>query len=243
MITEQKSIEKKINQFIEAIIFTGNVSVKIHSLLDETEIFRVLEKEFAKSKLYDMCIFLLTEDKSKLKIAATSEFYRKNKTFKRIFGSRLKQFRVDLNQSNICSQVVREEKTLNIKITDLLQEITPIMHDDLIKKVFGNHAKKVVMTPLYHGQKVMGIFEIRSISPIEQYVPLVKNFARQISAALELAREHSERESVEETLRKSEEKYRGLFEEAMDAIFVADAETGILLDCNRAALRLVGRKN
>jgi PAS domain S-box-containing protein len=47
---------------------------------------------------------------------------------------------------------------------------------------------------------------------------------------------------VEETLRKSEEKYRGLFEEAMDAIFVADAETGIILDCNRAALRLVGRK-
>jgi len=42
-------------------------------------------------------------------------------------------------------------------------------------------------------------------------------------------------------LEESEEKYRTLFEEAMDAIFVADAETGIVVDCNRAATELVGR--
>jgi PAS domain S-box-containing protein len=40
---------------------------------------------------------------------------------------------------------------------------------------------------------------------------------------------------------ESEEKYRTLFEEAMDAIFVANAKTGILIDCNRAATKLVGR--
>jgi PAS domain S-box-containing protein len=45
----------------------------------------------------------------------------------------------------------------------------------------------------------------------------------------------------EEAFKESEEKYRKLFEEAMDAIFVADAETGILIDCNRAATELVGR--
>jgi PAS domain S-box-containing protein len=44
-----------------------------------------------------------------------------------------------------------------------------------------------------------------------------------------------------EYLKESEEKYRTLFEEAMDAIFVADAETGIVVDCNRAATELVGR--
>jgi len=43
-------------------------------------------------------------------------------------------------------------------------------------------------------------------------------------------------------LRESEEKYRKQFEEALDAIFVADAETGILIDCNRAASELVGRE-
>jgi len=52
----------------------------------------------------------------------------------------------------------------------------------------------------------------------------------------------SELVMTEKRLSASEKKYRTLFEEAMDAIFVADAETGILLDCNRAACQLVGRE-
>ena len=52
----------------------------------------------------------------------------------------------------------------------------------------------------------------------------------------------SERKKMEEVLRESEEKYRTQFEEALDAIFVADAETGIIIDCNRAASELVGRE-
>jgi len=51
-----------------------------------------------------------------------------------------------------------------------------------------------------------------------------------------------EKKLVEERLRESEEKYRKLFEEALDAIFVADAESGILIDCNEMATRLVERE-
>jgi PAS domain S-box-containing protein len=52
----------------------------------------------------------------------------------------------------------------------------------------------------------------------------------------------TERSRTGQTLKESEEKYRKLFDEAMDAIFVADVETGILLDCNHAATELTGRK-
>ena len=51
----------------------------------------------------------------------------------------------------------------------------------------------------------------------------------------------TERKKMMNALRESEEKYRRQFEEALDAIFVADAETGILVDCNPAACELVGR--
>ena len=57
-----------------------------------------------------------------------------------------------------------------------------------------------------------------------------------------ILRNITERRIMEDELRASEEKFRGLFEEAMDAIFVADAETGIITDCNRAACKLVGRE-
>lgn len=50
----------------------------------------------------------------------------------------------------------------------------------------------------------------------------------------------TERKQMELALEQSEEKYRTQFEEAMDAILVADAQTGIITDCNRAALELMG---
>ncbi len=55
-----------------------------------------------------------------------------------------------------------------------------------------------------------------------------------------LNEEIRERAKAEELLRESEERYRKLFEWALDAVFVADAETGILIDCNPAATRLLG---
>jgi PAS domain S-box-containing protein len=52
----------------------------------------------------------------------------------------------------------------------------------------------------------------------------------------------TERKKAERALEDSEEKYRKLFEESMDAIFVADTATGIIVDCNPAASKLVGRQ-
>ncbi len=45
-----------------------------------------------------------------------------------------------------------------------------------------------------------------------------------------------------ESLRESEERYRILFDEALDGICLADAETGRIIDCNQALAALVGRE-
>jgi PAS domain S-box-containing protein len=69
----------------------------------------------------------------------------------------------------------------------------------------------------------------------------VKERTSELTAANELlSQEIAVRKQVEEQLRKAEEKYRTQFEGALDAIFVADAKTGILTDCNPAATKLVG---
>jgi len=51
-----------------------------------------------------------------------------------------------------------------------------------------------------------------------------------------------ERKQMEKELFLKEEQYRKQFEEATDAIFLADTKTGILLDCNIAAALLVERE-
>ncbi len=55
-------------------------------------------------------------------------------------------------------------------------------------------------------------------------------------------RDITERKMTEEKLRASEEKYRTQFNEALDAILLADAETGIIIDCNPAVSKMVGRE-
>ena len=50
----------------------------------------------------------------------------------------------------------------------------------------------------------------------------------------------TDRKRAEESLRESAEWYGTLFVEALDGICIADATTGLILDCNQAFARMVG---
>jgi PAS domain S-box-containing protein len=63
-----------------------------------------------------------------------------------------------------------------------------------------------------------------------------------VDRALREAEEHAECQRAEESMRESEHKYRELFECLNDAAFLADAKTGKIIDSNRAAENLLGRK-
>ena len=56
--------------------------------------------------------------------------------------------------------------------------------------------------------------------------------------SVHVARDITDRKQVEEKLRQSEERFRKLFHEATEGIALADPDTGVMLDCNEAFLRL-----
>ncbi len=67
----------------------------------------------------------------------------------------------------------------------------------------------------------------------------VRNSEGEIVACLEVARNITERKKVEEELKNSEEKYRGIFDESIAAVYVFDEKKNFV-DSNQAGLDLLG---
>ena len=70
----------------------------------------------------------------------------------------------------------------------------------------------------------------------------VKERTADLQKANELLEKQIEkRVRAEVKLKESEEKYRGLFQNSGDAVFIVDTETGIILDANQQAEQLTGK--
>ncbi len=61
-----------------------------------------------------------------------------------------------------------------------------------------------------------------------------------VIAGIEVVRDVTEQRRTEQTLKEAEKKYRSLFETSPDMIFITSRETGIIIDVNESACRLLG---
>ncbi len=78
--------------------------------------------------------------------------------------------------------------------------------------------------------------------PAELSASVIKHSSGKFGGFVSITKNITERKNVEEALRESERKFRLAFENAKDAIFWADPETGLILNCNRAAEILLEEK-
>jgi len=238
-----KTDEEILQDLVEVIHFTENVSAKIHGVLDEAEVYRVVKGEFAKSGRYTMSILLLTNDGAKLRIAETSLSPEKWKAGEKATGFRLKEYEIDLNRSSIYRGVVKEGKTVAVDVNETIGELfmPPLAY--LISKTLGYQKKRSILTPLYRCGKIIGALAMTSTELSKYLIPSVKNLAQHISNALELAYEINEREKkVEEALRKSENLLFNILDQSPFSTWITDAK-GTNIRQNAACRKLFGIDN
>jgi len=118
--------------------------------------------------------------------------------------------------------------------------IKDLVHPDEFEKIMERYRKRLAGKPVPTRYETIFIRKDGKSVPVE--FTAAKTVWQGEPASVVFFRDITERKRTEEALRKSEERYKKQFEEAMDAIFIAEAETGILVDCNRVALKLVGRE-
>ncbi|MFB0526981.1 MAG: PAS domain S-box protein [bacterium] len=232
--------EEILQDLIEVIHFSESVSTKIHGLLDEAEVYRVVKEEFAKSGKYTMSILLLTDDGAKLRIAETSLHPEKWEAGEKVTGFRLKEYKIDLNKSSVYRGVVKEGKTVVADVNETIGELFTPPLAYLISKTLGDRKKKSILTPLYKRGKIIGALAMTSTDLSKYLIPSVKNLAQHVSNALELAYERNEREKeIEEALRKSENLLSDILDQSPFSTWIADAN-GTNIRQNVACRKLFG---
>ena len=230
---ERQEMDKPPADLVEIIRLTENVAARICGLQDEAEIYRIVREEFAKSKRYDVSIALVTDDESKIKIVEMTLPPDQLRAWEWVTGARLRGFEIDLNQSSIYYQVVKEGKTILVNVGDIVGELFPRPLARFITKVMGYRKENIILTPLRSYGKVIGAFGLTSTELAEDLIPPVRNLAHHISTALQLADEHSKRQRAEESLRI----LASIVESSDDAIIYRTLD-GIIIKWSPGAERL-----
>ncbi len=112
-------------------------------------------------------------------------------------------------------------------------------HPEVDTRKFRKFVKKVFKSGESQRYEVeysgKGRYYDKTLSPIRN--PQTGN----INKVAIIAKDVTNKKNLEKKLCESEEKYRKQFEEAMDSIFIANAKNGDIIDCNKAAVDLIGR--
>jgi PAS domain S-box-containing protein len=126
---------------------------------------------------------------------------------------------------------------LGVQSSEIIGKGYSEFHNPEESKDFAQRIKTVLKT----GQSLS--YEYRSQRDNRYFIqtlsPVTSPDGGVIKAITVTSKDITERKRAEEMLRESEAKYRNLFEHTKDAVFVADAQTGIIIDANMAACNML----
>ncbi|MBN1666232.1 MAG: PAS domain S-box protein [Anaerolineales bacterium] len=165
-----------------------------------------------------------------------------------LLGVQAENFRIHIDSVDVMRQVIRARET--VYTADAFASTRQLLPGPL--KPFTRQVidllkvPRTVNAPLILESDPFGIFCVQSDELQASDAPAITAFANQMASAwskadllAQLEQGLQEQIRAEDELRKSEAKYRGLFENAPEGIILLSM-TGMVLDTNQAALTMCG---
>jgi PAS domain S-box-containing protein len=103
--------------------------------------------------------------------------------------------------------------------------------------------RSFIMVPLFSKDEVIGVLSVRSSRPnaySETELRLMERIGHQVAGAIANAQLFADRKRAEEALRKSQQLLESTFISLRDAVFIIDAKTVEIIECNPAASEIFG---
>ena len=199
------------------------------------EVYRTVGEEVVRLG-FNAVVFNLTPDLASLTISHATFEPTLLKAAAKLSGPSLQDYRMPLVPGGFYQRIIAEGQTIftdRNKTVEVIAEGLPEPLRPLVGQLVAMAAiEQGITARLTVGGEAHGVLAILGTGLTEAEVPTVTAFASQTAIALENTR-------AEETLRKSEEKYRSLYESSRDGIISADMK-GQILDVNQASMDMLG---
>lgn len=224
-------------------------TLAMRKALAPDEIFETVGSEL-KSLGFECAIFQTNSDLSELSPKYYSYDSKAVLAAEKIINVDATQFSIPVRNIEIFQKTIWEQTPVLVREPEkIVGQLVPKPFRGVVGKILPLlNVSRSINVPLVVAEQTVGILCVQAPDLLEEDIPMVMAFGDQIAAAWQKARlmenlevSLAEQVRAEESLRRSEEKFRTLFELSPEAMVLVGLN-GIILDTNQAIENIVGRK-
>ncbi|MGD0328808.1 MAG: PAS domain-containing protein, partial [Nitrososphaeria archaeon] len=208
--------------------------LKIFSIKEKAETFKLFKDIFSKPRGYATIIFSYLPEANNLRVEQFSTQLSRWEDRKQ----QLEGTTFAVMENNIFCRVLMGKETVYDDTYPILKEIFPEIYNDTRSLDLGNS----IVVPLTSQSKVMGALLVSSVGLDPSSIPEVQILGDSISAILNIVDHHLKDVKIERTLKENEERLNFTIENFHEAVMWTDPQTGLIVNCNRAAELLLEKE-